>query len=662
MSQPNIRKSRKQFRSNLPNDPVGITYVQTRTVLAQRVDTEPHPGRVFRSGHFPIGDPVGITYVKTRVIAGHKVDEFPFPGRVTRSLQRNPEVSAEVLPLQRRNLRGDLLNAPPHEGKVRRSLRWQDQEGVLQRHRFAAGWQFPFDGRTKRARLPGDILDIYQLQRSRKATAGQQDDLPGILLSGRTWRGKTPGVDIFIDWRRQESRKVDDSEPLLFAGRTNRTKLPREGEARIVADLRSRLATTPGIEPGLGGKSSRRRVPGDGSLSLPLAVPRRIAAGFSLAEPGQARRASMPPTGQEEVPALPIRRVAQGETMAYPGRTVRRLAKDGTEGIQARRVAYPVPFEPFAGRTTRTWIMAYQDVIYPHRTAAGDNLLPFLGAVRRGPVIFQPPFLIVRRAAWANLVDAEPFAGRAWRSVSWDVELAPALRRIAAGQTVPYEGRVVRLWLPGSAEAAVDLIQQRRAVVQVLELPPEPGQSRRGLLLGLGEVGADRLALRRTSNDPLGGVVEAAQWGHASRAIVPSIVTGTALLKADAWIVEDRGLVWDYPDISTVWDEGDRNTVWEVDMSSPIAHTKIKYLSENRLYAFDFTRAKEIVDGETLTGTPTVTADVSGLTIGSTSISGAEVRFRLSVGTADTAFTLRCTVATSGGSTLISEGALRVIA
>lgn len=94
-----------------------------------------------------------------------------------------------------------------------------------------------------------------------------------------------------------------------------------------------------------------------------------------------------------------------------------------------------------------------------------------------------------------------------------------------------------------------------------------------------------------------------------------------------------------------------------------IAHTKKKYAAESRLYAMDFARVQEIQDGETLTGTPTVVEQTGdgALTIGAPSISGSLVQFRVSAGTADTRYTLRCTVLTSGGSTLVGEGELSLV-
>lgn len=88
-----------------------------------------------------------------------------------------------------------------------------------------------------------------------------------------------------------------------------------------------------------------------------------------------------------------------------------------------------------------------------------------------------------------------------------------------------------------------------------------------------------------------------------------------------------------------------------------------KLVGESRLYDFDFTDQAEIEGGETLTGTPTVTATPAGLTLGSPVIGGAskKVQVRISAGTANTTYSLTCTVATSGGNTLQGCGVLKVL-
>lgn len=87
-----------------------------------------------------------------------------------------------------------------------------------------------------------------------------------------------------------------------------------------------------------------------------------------------------------------------------------------------------------------------------------------------------------------------------------------------------------------------------------------------------------------------------------------------------------------------------------------------KLTGESRLYDFDFTNQVEIAAGETLTGTPTVVATPSGLTLGSPTIGGAnkKVQIRISGGAADVLYNLKCTVSTSGGNVLEGCGELLV--
>lgn len=94
-----------------------------------------------------------------------------------------------------------------------------------------------------------------------------------------------------------------------------------------------------------------------------------------------------------------------------------------------------------------------------------------------------------------------------------------------------------------------------------------------------------------------------------------------------------------------------------------MAEKYIKLVGESRLYDLDFTDQKEIVAGETLTGTPTVTAAPSGLTISSPPVIGGankKVQVRISGGTANTTYSVLCTVTTTGGNTLQGCGTLYV--
>lgn len=89
----------------------------------------------------------------------------------------------------------------------------------------------------------------------------------------------------------------------------------------------------------------------------------------------------------------------------------------------------------------------------------------------------------------------------------------------------------------------------------------------------------------------------------------------------------------------------------------------------SRLYEFDFSSFAEVVAGETLSS-PSVPA-VTGLTIGTPSVSGSSILVSISGGTAGggtrlstgiTAYVVTCTVTTSGGRTLSLVGYLRVVA
>lgn len=94
-------------------------------------------------------------------------------------------------------------------------------------------------------------------------------------------------------------------------------------------------------------------------------------------------------------------------------------------------------------------------------------------------------------------------------------------------------------------------------------------------------------------------------------------------------------------------------------MSTP---TLTKLVGESRTYAFDYSRCAEVLSGQTLTGTPTVTASPSGLTIGSPSIAGSQVAVQISSGTLGQTYLLSCLTTTSGGSTVGVQGNLSIVA
>lgn len=83
-----------------------------------------------------------------------------------------------------------------------------------------------------------------------------------------------------------------------------------------------------------------------------------------------------------------------------------------------------------------------------------------------------------------------------------------------------------------------------------------------------------------------------------------------------------------------------------------------KQPAESRLYNFDF--GGLMVTGETIASISGVTATPSGLTVGSTAISGQIAQVRLSGGTGATEYLLTCTVVTSASNTLELEGRLWV--
>lgn len=90
--------------------------------------------------------------------------------------------------------------------------------------------------------------------------------------------------------------------------------------------------------------------------------------------------------------------------------------------------------------------------------------------------------------------------------------------------------------------------------------------------------------------------------------------------------------------------------------------TLVRRLNESpRNYYFDFGLFPEIADdGETVSSVVSVTATPSGLTLSAGAVSGHRARVAISGGVADTTYTLRCVVATSGGSRLECSGLLRI--
>ena len=101
----------------------------------------------------------------------------------------------------------------------------------------------------------------------------------------------------------------------------------------------------------------------------------------------------------------------------------------------------------------------------------------------------------------------------------------------------------------------------------------------------------------------------------------------------------------------------------------------VKHSGDNRVYTFD---CRELLaDGETVTGTPTVTHTTehatSTLTIGTPAVNttsvtvdgatigvGQAVQVRISGGTSMADHTLECTIATSGSNTVVTKGIMKV--
>lgn len=79
----------------------------------------------------------------------------------------------------------------------------------------------------------------------------------------------------------------------------------------------------------------------------------------------------------------------------------------------------------------------------------------------------------------------------------------------------------------------------------------------------------------------------------------------------------------------------------------------VKAPAEVRNFYVDFQAYEELqIEGQTLTGTPTVTVSPTGPTIGTPTISGTSVVAQISGGTAGISYAVRYTVSTSGSKTL----------
>lgn len=86
-----------------------------------------------------------------------------------------------------------------------------------------------------------------------------------------------------------------------------------------------------------------------------------------------------------------------------------------------------------------------------------------------------------------------------------------------------------------------------------------------------------------------------------------------------------------------------------------------KYPAEVRTYVFDFSQMDEIVAGDTISSITSVTASPSGLTVGTSQISGSDINVVLSSGTSGTTYTVSCIIVTSSNATLEGQGQLQVL-
>lgn len=78
--------------------------------------------------------------------------------------------------------------------------------------------------------------------------------------------------------------------------------------------------------------------------------------------------------------------------------------------------------------------------------------------------------------------------------------------------------------------------------------------------------------------------------------------------------------------------------------------------TRTRRYTWDFSKAEELLAGETIASVDSIVSVPTGLTIGTSVISGARVQAKLSGGVASTLYVVTCVITTSGGATLDIDG------
>jgi hypothetical protein len=86
--------------------------------------------------------------------------------------------------------------------------------------------------------------------------------------------------------------------------------------------------------------------------------------------------------------------------------------------------------------------------------------------------------------------------------------------------------------------------------------------------------------------------------------------------------------------------------------------TLVKQPSESRLYTMDF--SANLAASETIDSISSVTANISGLTIGTPVVGTRSAQARISGGTVDVLYKVTFVVVTSAGNTLEAEGYLKI--
>lgn len=82
---------------------------------------------------------------------------------------------------------------------------------------------------------------------------------------------------------------------------------------------------------------------------------------------------------------------------------------------------------------------------------------------------------------------------------------------------------------------------------------------------------------------------------------------------------------------------------------------------EVRAFAMDFSNFAELAAGDSISSVTSLTVAPNGPTLGTSSISGAQVKFTIMGGTAGSTYTVSCQITTSSGATLKGIGTLVII-